>query len=125
MGAEPPPVERTPSLPHEVQVIEHTFIPMPDGTRLAARIWLPEGAEQEPVPAILEDLPYRLRDGTRLRDEVTHGYFAGHGYGAVRVQHSALEPDGLKGAGGEAAASAACVETGKGQRGPGDPDRAG
>ncbi len=27
-----------------VRTIEHTWIPMPDGTRLAARIWLPEDA---------------------------------------------------------------------------------
>ena len=28
-----------------VRTIEHTWIPMPDGTRLAARIWLPEDAQ--------------------------------------------------------------------------------
>jgi predicted acyl esterase len=47
-----------------VQVIEHTLIPLKDGATLAARIWLPEDAEQNPVPAILEYLPYRKRDGT-------------------------------------------------------------
>jgi hypothetical protein len=72
-------------LPRAVRVIEHTWIPMPDGTRLAARLWLPEGAEREPVPAVLEYIPYRLRDGTRLSDEAVHGYFAGHGYAGVRV----------------------------------------
>ena len=36
--------------------------------RLAARIWLPEDAEANPVPAILEFLPYRKRDGTSERD---------------------------------------------------------
>ena len=30
---------------------------MSDGTRLAGRFWLPEDAEQHPVPAILEDMP--------------------------------------------------------------------
>ncbi|MXY34664.1 MAG: CocE/NonD family hydrolase [Boseongicola sp. SB0664_bin_43] len=58
---------------------------MPDGTRLAARIWLPVDAETDPVPAILEYLPYRKRDGTVERDHLTHPYFAGHGYAGVRV----------------------------------------
>jgi len=39
---------------------------------LAARIWLPDDAEQNPVPAILEYLPYRKRDGTYERDALTH-----------------------------------------------------
>ncbi len=71
--------------PHEVREIENTWIPMPDGTQLAARIWLPENAEENPVPAILEYLPYRKRDGTVERDHLTHPYFAGFGYAGVRV----------------------------------------
>jgi len=58
---------------------------MPDGCRLAARIWLPSDAETSPVPAILEFLPYRKRDFMRSRDESMHSYFAGHGYAALRV----------------------------------------
>lgn len=58
---------------------------MADGVRLAARIWLTENAEKSPVPAILEYLPYRKRDGTVARDEVTHPFTAGHGYACVRV----------------------------------------
>jgi len=58
---------------------------MPDGTRLAARIWLPAAASDAPVPAILEYLPYRKRDGTVTRDTMTHAYYAGHGYAGVRV----------------------------------------
>src|SRR5262249_60840528 len=42
-------------------------------------------AEQSPVPAILEYLPYRKRDGTYERDALTHPYVAGHGYASVRV----------------------------------------
>lgn len=71
--------------PHQVREIENTWIPMPDGTLLAARIWLPEDAEDHPVPAILEYLPYRKRDGTVERDHLTHPYFAGFGYAGVRV----------------------------------------
>ena len=73
------------SFPHEVRVIENVFIPMSDGARLAARIWLPEDAERQPVPALLEYLPYRKRDMTRGRDQLNHPYFAGHGYASVRV----------------------------------------
>ncbi len=71
--------------PRKVGEIENTWIPMPDGTRLAARIWLPEDAEENPVPVILEYLPYRKRDGTVERDHLTHPYFAGHGYACLRV----------------------------------------
>ena len=71
--------------PRKVREIENTWIPMPDGTCLAARIWLPEDADDDPVPAILEYLPYRKRDDTAARDQLTHPYFAGFGYAAVRV----------------------------------------
>jgi len=71
--------------PREVRVIEHTWIPMPDGTQLGARIWLPVDAEEDPVPAILEYIPYRKDDYLAQRDALRHPYFAGHGYAAVRV----------------------------------------
>ncbi len=69
----------------QIRTIEHTTITMPDGCRLAARIWLPVDAEQRPVPAILEYIPYRKRDLTRARDETMHPWIAGHGYAGVRV----------------------------------------
>jgi len=72
-------------VPRPIREIEHVWIPLSDGTRLAARIWLPEDAESEPVPGILEYLPYRRRDGTRLRDDANHAFVAGHGYACVRV----------------------------------------
>ncbi|WP_264213998.1 CocE/NonD family hydrolase [Leisingera thetidis] len=59
------------------------WIPMPDGRRLAARLWLPEGTG--PFPAILEYLPCCKRDGTAARDETTHRVFAAEGYACVRV----------------------------------------
>jgi hypothetical protein len=46
---------------------------------------MPEKAETNPVPAILEYIPYRKRDATRLRDETMHPYFTGHGYACIRV----------------------------------------
>ena len=73
------------TFPRAVRVIEHLLIPLKDGTTLAARIWLPADAEQNPVPAILEYLPYRKRDGTFDRDALTHPYLAGNGYAGVRV----------------------------------------
>ena len=58
---------------------------MSDGVRLAARMWLPENAESNSVPGILEYIPYRKRDSTAYRDSMTHPYFAGHGYVCLRV----------------------------------------
>ena len=82
--------------PRRVREIENIFIPLADGTKLAARIWLPDDAERNPVPAIVEYLPYRKRDGTAERDALTHPYFAGHGYAAVRVDmRGSGESDGL------------------------------
>ncbi|HEX9122848.1 MAG TPA: CocE/NonD family hydrolase [Actinomycetota bacterium] len=61
---------------------EHTFIPMSDGVRLHATLYLPD--DDPPWPALLEALPYR-------KDDVTASYrpeyerFAGHGYAVCRV----------------------------------------
>jgi uncharacterized protein len=71
--------------PRRVRRIDHTWIPLADGTRLGARIWLPQDAETDPVPALLEFLPYRKGDAMARRDARHHPYFAGHGYAAVRV----------------------------------------
>lgn len=73
------------TFPCPVREVAHTWICLSDGTRLAARLWIPEAAEHHPVPAILEYIPYRKRDFEAVGDAVTHGYFAGHGYGCVRV----------------------------------------
>jgi len=78
-------VEAAGELPRRVRVIENTWIELSDGTRLAARIWLPEDADERPVPAVLEYIPYRKRDMTRVRDERMHRFFASHGYAGIRV----------------------------------------
>jgi hypothetical protein len=65
--------------------IENHWITLADGTRLAARIWIPDGAEADPVPAVFEFLPYRKRDGTAPRDESTYPYFAQNRIAGVRV----------------------------------------
>ncbi|MDJ0631264.1 MAG: CocE/NonD family hydrolase [Rhodobacter sp.] len=67
------------------EAIETVWIAMPDGVRLAARLWLPDCARTEPVPCILEYIPYRRRDRTRMRDESMHPRFAEAGFAAIRV----------------------------------------
>lgn len=70
--------------PSAVEVREF-WIPMADGVRLRARAWLPSSAGRDPVPVLLEYLPYRLDDWTSVRDSERHPYYAAHGYASVRV----------------------------------------
>jgi predicted acyl esterase len=67
---------------------------MSDGRTLSARLWTPE--TDEPVPSILEYIPYRKRDVTRARDESIHAYFAARGYVSIRLDLAGSgESDGL------------------------------
>ncbi|MEM7508488.1 MAG: CocE/NonD family hydrolase [Pseudomonadota bacterium] len=76
------------------EVEETHWITLADGTRLAARIWWPEGPG--PHPAVLEYLPYRRRDGTARRDESTYPAFAASGIAGVRVDSRGQgDSDGL------------------------------
>jgi hypothetical protein len=82
--------------PQPIREIENLWIPMPDGVRLAARVWLPADAERAPVPAIVECIPYRKRDGTAWRDGIMQPYIAGHGYAVLRIDlRGSGESDGL------------------------------
>jgi len=77
------------------EILENEWIPLADGRKLSARIWLPRGATKKPLPAILEYLPYRKRDGTAQRDDSTYPHFAAAGYVGVRVDISGTgESDG-------------------------------
>ncbi len=67
------------------KVIENAWIPMSDGINLAAKIWLPENVDDNPVPGILEYIPYRKRDMKAVNDHELHGYFARNGYAGIRV----------------------------------------
>lgn len=79
-----------------VREIENVFIPLSDGCQLAARIWLPEDAETKPVPAILEYIPYRKRDGSAARDATMHPEVAAQGYACIRLDlRGNGESDGL------------------------------
>ena len=71
--------------PHKIIEDEDMGIAMPDGCQLSARVWMPVDAATQPVPAILEYIPYRKRDGTIARDEIMHKYFAGRGYAVIRL----------------------------------------
>ncbi len=83
---------------HAVVVVEPIWVPMPDGTRLCGKLWLPQTALSgaAPVPVLLEYLPYRLRDGTRTRDQGLHMFVAGHGYACLRLDiRGTGESDGI------------------------------
>ncbi|HEV7321878.1 MAG TPA: CocE/NonD family hydrolase [Ensifer sp.] len=80
----------------EFTLIENEWIRLKDGTQLAARIWMPAGANAAPVPAVLEYLPYRKQGGTSLRDESTYPVFAAAGIAGVRVDiRGSGESDGV------------------------------
>lgn len=82
--------------PLEIVALDPVWIPLADGTRLAATIRRPKDAERNPVPVILEYLPYRRRDGTIERDAITHTWFAEQGYAAVRLDiRGTGDSDGL------------------------------
>ncbi|PYS96510.1 MAG: hypothetical protein DMF50_04310 [Acidobacteria bacterium] len=61
-------------------------IPLQDGVRLAANLYMPDGAKPgEKFPALLEYLPYRKDDGGLDRDHVFYAYMAARGYVCARV----------------------------------------
>ena len=94
-----PAVEVRTAFPNAIEVRTPVWIPLPDGTRLHAKIWLPVDADQNPVPAIIEYGPYRLTDGTVASDEQEMCWFAGEGYAGIRIdirgtgESSGLCPD--------------------------------
>jgi putative CocE/NonD family hydrolase len=84
------------AFPSRVRTIENVFIPMADGRQLAARMWIPDDAETDKVPALFEYMPYRKRDQSRARDESIHHYLAGHGYASFRIDsRGSGDSDGL------------------------------
>ncbi len=65
--------------------MEETWIPMPDGVRLAADLWRPKGARAgERFPVLLEYLPYRKNEDRGER-YAQYSYFVRRGYVVARV----------------------------------------
>jgi uncharacterized protein len=66
--------------------MESAWIPMKDGVRLAATLYMPDGAKPgDQFPALLDYLPYRKDDGTAAGDYPKNAYFARRGYVGARV----------------------------------------
>ena len=79
-----------------VHVTDDMRIPLPDGTRLSARVWMPDAAAETPFPAVIEYIPYRKRDGTIARDEQIHPFIAARGYVCLRIDlRGSGDSDGL------------------------------
>jgi putative CocE/NonD family hydrolase len=79
LAAEEPSPER-----YEIAFRE-AVIPMPDGVKLAADLYLPSGGPRgERFPVLLEYLPYRKNEA-RGRDYPLYSYFVRRGYVVARV----------------------------------------
>jgi predicted acyl esterase len=79
------PSSRTSPALHPVHMLQQ-WIPMADGIRLSATLYMPDGLKPgEKIPALLEYLPYRKDDATAARDFPVHSWFAARGYVSVRV----------------------------------------
>src|SRR5258708_15657875 len=66
-----------------VRLIKNVLIPMRDGVRLGADLYVPVADQAEPLPVVMEYIPYR-------KDEVGPGhrfysYLPQHGYVVARV----------------------------------------
>ena len=72
--------------------MDDVFIPMSDGAQLAATIWLPEDAAADPVPVLLEYLPYRRGDWTATQQRVEQSLAAiGQALGQAARQYADVE----------------------------------
>lgn len=70
---------------HPDIAIEEVWIPLPDGNRLAADLYLPgDHREREGLPVLLEYLPYRKDEHRRSRYPI-FSYFVKRGYIVARV----------------------------------------
>ena len=66
-----------------VRLIKNVQVPMRDGVHLGADLYVPDREDSEPLPVVMEYIPYR-------KDEVAPGdrfysYFPAHGYIVARV----------------------------------------
>lgn len=76
---------REPSPPAYTMIMQEVWIPMPDGVRLAADVYLPTGGRAGTrFPVLLEYLPYRKTE-SRARNWALYSYFVQRGYVVARV----------------------------------------
>lgn len=74
-----------PSAPEYEVRLEESWIAMPDGVRLAADLYMPDGGDDDDVfPVLLEYLPYRKTEA-RGRNLSLYSYFVERGYVVARV----------------------------------------
>ncbi|HWM26877.1 MAG TPA: CocE/NonD family hydrolase, partial [Woeseiaceae bacterium] len=74
-----------PSAPQYGIALREAWITMPDGVRLAADLYMPDGAPaEETFPVLLEYLPYRKTEA-RSRNHSLYSYFVERGYIVARV----------------------------------------
>jgi hypothetical protein len=74
-----------PSAPRYETALREAWITMPDDVRLAADLYVPEGAKAgERFPVLLEYLPYRKTEA-RGRNFPLYSYFVARGYVVARV----------------------------------------
>jgi predicted acyl esterase len=65
--------------------IQEAWITLPDGVRLAADLFVPQGGSKgERFPVLLEYLPYRKAE-SRGRNHALYSYFVRRGYIVARV----------------------------------------
>lgn len=70
---------------YPVRVVHNIEIPMADGVRLGAALYMPDAPYDGPFPAVVEYHPYRKDDNKIPRDWRTHSYLARKGYVGVRI----------------------------------------
>jgi uncharacterized protein len=70
----------------EVTMIENSWVPMPDGVKLAVQLWLPAESKRRPAPVVLEYIPYRKRDGYRAFDMYWGATLAARGIAYARLE---------------------------------------
>jgi len=76
---------RLPDVTHEGIAIKEVWIPMPDGVRLAASLFMPADRDASvKYPVLLEYLPYR-KDESRNNCFALFAYFVARGYVVARV----------------------------------------
>ena len=80
-----PPSPPNPPSDVGVRSIENLFIPLPDGVKLAAQLWMPADADHRPCPVVLEYIPYRKRDRYRAYGAYWGPTLARHGIAYARV----------------------------------------